>query len=125
MQDGHARSPARWGKGCIAREGSDARVARLRSPRELQASRPEARGAFLLPGRRPLSSRAAGACQGQRDPSGPLTPRETELVKLIAEDHSSQEIDDLPVISVKTVERHRADILEKLGMRDRVELTPC
>jgi len=52
-----------------------------------------------------------------------LTPRETEIVKLIAEAHSSKEIAALLVISPKTVERHRANILEKLGMSDRVELT--
>jgi DNA-binding NarL/FixJ family response regulator len=53
----------------------------------------------------------------------PLTPRELEVVKLIAEGHMSKEIAALLVISVKTVERHRANILKKLGMRDRVELT--
>jgi DNA-binding NarL/FixJ family response regulator len=52
-----------------------------------------------------------------------LTPRELEVLKLIAEAHTSREIADLLVISIKTVERHRANILEKLGMRDRVELT--
>ena len=52
-----------------------------------------------------------------------LTPRELEVLKLIAEAHTSKDIADLLVISVKTVERHRANILEKLGMRDRVELT--
>ncbi|MEO9176570.1 MAG: response regulator transcription factor [Gaiellales bacterium] len=52
-----------------------------------------------------------------------LTPREIEVVKLIAEAQSSKEIAAQLVISVKTVERHRANILEKLGMRDRVELT--
>jgi DNA-binding NarL/FixJ family response regulator len=53
----------------------------------------------------------------------PLTPREQEVVKLVAEGNSSREIADALVISEKTVERHRANILEKLGMRDRVELT--
>jgi DNA-binding NarL/FixJ family response regulator len=53
----------------------------------------------------------------------PLTPRELEILKLIAEAHTSKEIADMLFISVKTVERHRANILEKLGMRDRVELT--
>jgi len=53
----------------------------------------------------------------------PLTAREQEVVKLIAEGHSSRQIADALVISEKTVERHRANILEKLGMHDRVELT--
>jgi DNA-binding NarL/FixJ family response regulator len=53
----------------------------------------------------------------------PLTPRETEIVKLIAEAYSSKEIAELLSISLKTVERHRANILDKLGMKDRVELT--
>jgi DNA-binding NarL/FixJ family response regulator len=53
----------------------------------------------------------------------PLTPRELEVLKLIAEAHSTRDIAKLLVISPKTVERHRANILEKLGMRDRVELT--
>jgi DNA-binding NarL/FixJ family response regulator len=52
-----------------------------------------------------------------------LTEREVEIVKLIAEGHSSRDIAELLVISVKTVDRHRANILEKLGMKDRVELT--
>ena len=52
-----------------------------------------------------------------------LTPRELEILKLIAEAYTSKEIADTLVISVKTVERHRANILDKLGMRDRVELT--
>jgi DNA-binding NarL/FixJ family response regulator len=52
-----------------------------------------------------------------------LTPRETEIAKLVAEGNSSQEIAELLVISVKTVERHRANILAKLQIRDRVDLT--
>jgi DNA-binding NarL/FixJ family response regulator len=52
-----------------------------------------------------------------------LTPREEEIVKLVAEAHTNEEIGELLTISKKTVERHRANILEKLGMRDRVELT--
>jgi DNA-binding NarL/FixJ family response regulator len=52
-----------------------------------------------------------------------LTPRELEIVKLIAEANSTKEIAELLVLSPKTVERHRANILSKLGMRDRVELT--
>jgi len=52
-----------------------------------------------------------------------LTPRELEVLKLIAEGHTSKEIAALLVLSVKTIESHRAHILGKLGMRDRVDLT--
>jgi DNA-binding NarL/FixJ family response regulator len=60
---------------------------------------------------------------GEPTREDPLTPREQEVVKLIAEGHTGDEIAELLVISKKTVERHRANVLEKLGMRDRVELT--
>jgi DNA-binding NarL/FixJ family response regulator len=52
-----------------------------------------------------------------------LTPRELQVLKLIAEAYTSKEIAQELVISIKTVERHRQNILEKLGMSDRVELT--
>jgi DNA-binding NarL/FixJ family response regulator len=63
------------------------------------------------------------ARRGEAAPKDPLTPRELEVVKLIAEGHTTEEIAELLVISKKTVERHRANILEKLEMRNRVELT--
>ena len=53
----------------------------------------------------------------------PLTPREQEVVKLVAEGYANKQIAEALVISEKTVDRHRANILEKLGMHDRVELT--
>ena len=52
-----------------------------------------------------------------------LTPRELEVLKLIAEAFTSKQIADELFISIKTVDRHRQNILDKLGMRDRVELT--
>jgi DNA-binding NarL/FixJ family response regulator len=55
-------------------------------------------------------------------PSEPLTPREQEVLKLIAEAHTNREIGEILHLSEKTVESHRANILRKLGMRDRVEL---
>lgn len=64
-----------------------------------------------------------GARRGETAPQDPLTPRELEVVKLIAEGHTSEEIAQMLVISKKTVDRHRANMLEKLGMRNRVELT--
>jgi DNA-binding NarL/FixJ family response regulator len=61
--------------------------------------------------------------RGDHPGRGPLTQRENEVVKLIAEGHNTQEIADLLTISAKTVERHRTNILGKLGMRDRVGVT--
>ena len=61
--------------------------------------------------------------RGERVPATVLTPREDEVIKLIAEGYSSREIADALVISPKTVERHRSNILAKLGMRDRTDLT--
>jgi DNA-binding NarL/FixJ family response regulator len=56
-------------------------------------------------------------------PAGPLTPRELEVLKLIAEAYTSDGIAQELAISRRTVDRHRENILAKLGMRDRVELT--
>jgi DNA-binding NarL/FixJ family response regulator len=60
---------------------------------------------------------------GEGVPDRALTAREEEVLKLVAEGNSSKEIARILVISVKTVERHRANMLQKLGLRDRLELT--
>lgn len=59
----------------------------------------------------------------EETPAGPLTPRELEILKLIAEAYTSDQIAHELTISRRTVDRHRENILAKLGMRDRVELT--
>jgi DNA-binding NarL/FixJ family response regulator len=59
----------------------------------------------------------------QAHPADELTPRETEVVKLIAEGYSSREIAGVLHISEHTVERHRSNVLEKLHLKDRVALT--
>ena len=61
--------------------------------------------------------------RGDRVPTSVLTAREDQVIKLIAEGRSSREIAKDLHIALKTVEGHRANILGKLGMRDRVELT--
>ena len=55
-------------------------------------------------------------------PDEQLTPRELEVVKLIAEAHTNKQIAEALQLSEKTVESHRGNVLSKLGMRDRVEL---
>ncbi|MGW3497729.1 response regulator [Streptomyces sp. NPDC001020] len=61
--------------------------------------------------------------RGDGLPERTITDREEEILKLVAEGHTSKEIGELLFISVKTVERHRANLLQKLGMRDRLDLT--
>ena len=67
-----------------------------------------------------LANARAGVDQVRVDP---LTPRELEVLKLIAEAHTSDQIALELGITRRTVDRHRENILSKLGMRDRVELT--
>ncbi len=60
--------------------------------------------------------------EGRTAPAEDLTPRELEIVKLIAESFTNRGIAEALHLSEKTVESHRANVLSKLGMRDRVEL---
>jgi DNA-binding NarL/FixJ family response regulator len=52
------------------------------------------------------------------DPLASLSPREKEIMKLIAEEHTSSEIAEMLFISEKTVEKHRASLMEKLQVRN-------
>ena len=61
--------------------------------------------------------------RGESLPRTVLTEREDEVLKLIAEGHSTREIARELTISYKTVERHRENILAKLGLRDRTQVT--
>jgi DNA-binding NarL/FixJ family response regulator len=59
---------------------------------------------------------------GRAEPDDPLTPRELEVVKLVAEAYTNRQIAETLKVSEKTVESHRANVLSKLDMSDRVEL---
>ena len=92
----------------------------------LEACRAAIRGEpFLYPGAITalIRDHLRRARDGDNIPDNPLTPREEEILKLIAEGNTAKEIAATLIISIKTVDRHRANILQKLGMRDRVELT--
>lgn len=92
----------------------------------VEACRAAMRGeAFVYPGAmgalvRDYLDRLA---RGDRVPATVLTPREDEVLKLIAEGRSTREIAAILSISVKTVEKHRSHILARLGMNDRTQLT--
>ena len=88
----------------------------------VEACRRALRGeAFVYP--RAVSALLRERMRRGEDPADLLSPREQEVVKLIAEGFTGREIADALTISEHTVERHRANILDKLGMRDRVALT--
>jgi DNA-binding NarL/FixJ family response regulator len=106
--------------------GASGYVVKRAADRDLvEACRATVRGEpFLYPGA--VSSLVKDYLRRARageEPRDPLTPRETEVIKLVAESYTNRQIAESLVISEKTVDRHRANILEKLGMRDRVELT--
>lgn len=61
--------------------------------------------------------------RGEVPDTGPLSERENQVVQLIAEGHTSREIAKILSISPHTVDRHRENLLAKLGLRDRTELT--
>jgi DNA-binding NarL/FixJ family response regulator len=109
------------------RAGASGYVLKTAANRDLvEACRASMRGeAFLYPGAVTALIRdyLQRARSGEAVPEDPLTPRELEVVKLIAEGYTSDEIANELVISRKTVDHHRGHILEKLGMRNVAELT--
>lgn len=78
---------------------------------------------FLLPRGVAALARDVLAHGVDAHPQDPLSARESEVLKLIAEGCSSVEIAALLFISARTVDRHRSNILDKLGLKDRVGLT--
>jgi len=67
-----------------------------------------------------LEGKKASAIQSSWDT---LTQREREILKLIAEGHKNKDIADLLCISLKTVEKHRANLMEKLDLHNVAALT--
>ena len=107
--------------------GASGYVLKTAANRDLvEACRASMRGEpFLYPGAVTALIRdyLERARRGEAIPEDPLTPRELQIVKLIAEGLTSDEIAETLVISRKTVDHHRSRILDKLGMRNGAELT--
>lgn len=90
-------------------------------------------GAFLYPGLAKALIRAYTAAPLARLPAPGdgepiaqelrvLSPRELEILKLVAEGHTNQEIADQLILSIKTVQAHRANLMEKLGLENITQL---
>jgi len=109
------------------RAGASGYVLKAAADRDLvEACRATMRGEpFLYPeaARALIRDHLERAAEDGGHSEDPLSPRESEIIKLIAEGNTSRQIAELLVISEKTVERHRANILDKLGLRDRVDMT--
>jgi DNA-binding NarL/FixJ family response regulator len=107
--------------------GASGYVLKTAADRDLvEACRAAMRGEpFLFPGaeRTLVRDYLERARQGETVREDPLTLRESEVLKLIAEGYSGKQIAEELVISQKTVDRHRSNMLDKLGLRDRVGLT--
>jgi DNA-binding NarL/FixJ family response regulator len=108
----------------LLKAGASAYVLKQSHPSELlRAIRASAMGGtYVDPStdRRDMLSR--GASVGGSDTPSPLSPRETQVLKLIASGHSNKEIATLLDVSVKTVETHKANAMQRLGFSGRVEL---
>jgi DNA-binding NarL/FixJ family response regulator len=100
-------------KAAVDRELVDACRSALRGGREFVC--PAATSARVR-------ERVARAAAGEPVAIDPLSPREREVVKLIAEGHSGREIAETLCISEKTVDRHRANVFAKLALRNRLDV---
>ncbi len=69
-----------------------------------------------------MSSPSATNGSGDRQSLRPLTPREREVLSLVAEGHPSREIAERLEISPRTVEQHQANLLRKLDLRNTASL---
>ncbi|HEU5105587.1 MAG TPA: response regulator transcription factor [Solirubrobacterales bacterium] len=84
----------------------------------IEAVRAAAAGRRYLP-----AAVAAGLTKGAGDDDQPLSPRETEVLRLMALGHTNREVAEQLDLSIRTVETHRAHIQQKLGLSSRPELT--
>ena len=109
------------------RAGASGYVLKSAVDRDLvEACRATMRGeAFLYPdvAAALVREHVAGGSAADEPLADPLTPREAEVLTLIAEAYTTRQIAEALFISPKTVENHRGRIFQKLGMHDRVELT--
>ena len=107
--------------------GASGYVLKGASPDELlSAIRAVAQGqAYIYPTltRKLLDDYIQRVANGEEQESyGGLTEREKEVLKLIAEGHTSRQIAEILYLSVNTVERHRSNIMDKLNLHNKADL---
>ncbi len=85
----------------------------------IEAVRAAAQGREFLPAA--VAAGLAGREEGEE--RQPLSPRETDVLRLMALGHTNREIGEQLGLSVRTVETHRSHIQQKLGLSTRPELT--
>jgi len=113
----------RWSRRWALKAGASGYVLKGEADQDLVAAiRSVGRGDAFLTNLAERSIIRGWMEDGYSGPGPALTPREEEVVKLIAEAHTNAQIAELLHLSEKTVESHRANVLRKLGMRDRVQL---
>lgn len=113
---GKERGPARGVALSEARALADQAIEQARGLRALSDQASSAGGQAA---REPAASRGSIPSDS---PSPQLTPRQREVLQLVVEGHSTKEIAGLLKISVKTVESHRAEIMDRLGIRNVASL---
>ncbi len=69
-----------------------------------------------------VEDRQHGGGRAGHDTYEQLTNRERDVLKLVAEGYTTQEIADMLVVSIKTVEGHKTNLMAKLGIHNRIEL---
>jgi DNA-binding NarL/FixJ family response regulator len=107
----------------MLRAGAAGYVLKQSRPAELlSAIREVASGATYLDGSMGAPPLPRTLPQPNLRPTAPLSPRETEVLRLIAWGHTNKEIASLLDLSVKTVEAHKANGMRKLGMRGRIDI---
>ncbi len=78
--------------------------------------------AYVAPSSASIDSQDTANASGLAQELRNLTPREVEVLKLVAEGRTNQEIADHRVLSIKTVQAHRANVMDKLGLHDITQL---
>jgi DNA-binding NarL/FixJ family response regulator len=78
--------------------------------------------AYISPSSASFDPQDTASTSGLAQELRSLTPREIEILKLVAQGHTNQEIADRLVLSIKTVQAHRANVMEKLGLHDITQL---